>query len=94
MNVSELGDHFEVAEYQPDKQGNATVELINGTIRVRIPYFFHSTGGTASALTMVDGEATAQQLTDLKTILAAVLQATNTGIETTYGWTKYIDPSP
>ena len=92
MIVSELDDLFEIAEYQLDKSGRASVELVNGTLLVRIPYWFHSTAGTTSPKVMVSGEATVQQLAGLKTILVAILQATNAAIENQHGWTKYVEP--
>ena len=92
MNVSGLDELFEIEQYQFDKTGRATVELANGTLRIRIPYWFHSAAGAVSPKVMVDGEATAQQLSDLKDILVDILQATNTAIETEHGWTKYVEP--
>ncbi len=92
MIVSNLDDLFEIAQYRPDKMGRATVGLVDGNVLLRIPYRFRSVVEMESAEIMVDGEATAQQLTDLKTILGSILQATNNEIETQHGWTRYIEP--
>jgi len=92
MIVSQLDELFEIAEYQVDIRGRATVELVAGTVRVRIPYQFRSQADTESPIVMVVGEATSQQLSDLKILLRAILQATNEAIESQHGWTKYVEP--
>ncbi len=91
MQISQLDEHFTVTQYQPDKSGLAAVRLDNGSIRICIPYNFHSEDGTVSATKNVDALATPQQLTDIKSILVAVLQATNAEIENVHGWTKYVE---
>ena len=93
MNVSGLDELFEIEQYQFDKGGRASVELMNGTLLIRIPYWFHSTAGAVSPKIMVTGEATASQLSDLKAILVDILQTTNALIESEHGWTKYIAPT-
>jgi hypothetical protein len=91
MNISQLDEHFEVQQYEPNKAGYAVLYLEGGTVAVRIPYNFYVADGSVKKL-KVDGVATAQQLTDLYTALAAVLQATNAGIEAEHGWTRYVEP--
>ena len=89
MDVSDLDEHFTIAEYQPLKGGSAIVRLVNGTLQVTIPYRFHSEDGENMFDAGVDGEMTSQQEDDLKDILADVLTATNAAIEAEHGWTKY-----
>lgn len=91
MQISQLGEHFTVAQYQPDKSGRATVRLVNGQVAIRIPYNFHSEDGTVSATKNVDAIVTPQQLTDIEAILVDVLQATNAEIESVQGWIKYVE---
>ena len=91
MGFGSLDELFEVTQYQVDKNGRATVELVNGELRIRIPYWFHSVAGAVSPKVMVEGEATAQQLTEIKQRLVAILQATNALIESEHGWTKYVE---
>lgn len=92
MNVSDLDDLFEIAEYQPYIDGRATIELDDSSVRIRLPYRFRSSIGTTSPTVMVIAEATAQQLTNARAFLVAIVQATNAAIETQHGWTKYIEP--
>ena len=92
MNVGGLDELFEIEQYWPDKSGRATVELVNGVIRIRIPYHFLSVAGASSPTVMVDAEATEAQLNGIKQVLAQILQATNQAIETEHGWTKYVEP--
>lgn len=93
IGVPDLGNRLEVAEYRPDKDGQATVRLVNGILEITIPYQFYAVSGSSTPIVNVIGEATVQQLADLKTILVAILQATNAEIESQHGWTKYVEPA-
>lgn len=91
MNVNQLDELFKIAEYQPNKAGQAIITLVDGTIKLRIPYYFRTADGSVTPEVLVTGEATAQQLQDLKQFLITILQATNVSIESEHGWTKYYD---
>lgn len=91
MLVSQLDERFEVVSYAPNRGGRAEITLVEGQIKLRIPYTFYTDLGTESPSIAVNGEATQQQLDDLRSILANVLQATNDEIESQHGWTRYVD---
>jgi hypothetical protein len=86
MKVSDLPNRFTIAEYCPSLTGEATLRLVNGSIRVRLPYHFIYADGSVSDEILVDAEATEQQLAALLAGIAALLQATNEQIEA-LGWT-------
>ena len=94
MLVTNLDNLFNIVAYAVDRDGRATVELVDGTVKLRIPYHFKSSLGVESPVVMVRAEATQQQLDDLKAVLAAVLQATNAAIEAEHGWEKYVHGEP
>lgn len=89
MQVSQLDDHFEVTQYRL-RGRSASVALENGTISVQARYdFFNADGHQSGTSVRVSMVVTPQQNTDLKTILGAVLLATNAEIEAATGWTQY-----
>ena len=92
MDVPGLGEFFDIVCYRPDVTGRATVELVGGQVRLRIPYRFYGQQlGQVGAVMMVDAIVTPEQLSAIRTTIVAILQATNTEIETVHGWERYED---
>lgn len=90
MDISGLNEFFDIAHYRPDKAGRATVELVGGEIRLRIPYRFYSQRlAQVNPTMMIDAVVTEQQLSGIKTVMVAILQATNAEIEDVCGWERY-----
>lgn len=95
MEITQLDSHFEITQYQL-RGRTARLQLADGIITVQALYTFHNTVGTqVGTITALNMAVTPEQSDDLKAILADVLSATNTEIETQTGWTQLVEePEP
>ena len=88
MNPADVITKYTLSKYDPDKDGIAQMRLVNGTLEIKMTYYFHTDDGSITPAEKVTMVATAQQLADLKTILVAMYQATNAEFDS-LGLTKY-----
>ena len=89
MQITQLDEFFDVAHYRLQAQ-SAMVELVESDMVVKAQYvFLNASGQQKGPVVNIDMVVTQAQSDGIKGVLAAVLQATNTAIETETGWTKY-----
>lgn len=91
LTADQVDERLQVAQYRPDKDATGGLRLVNGEVIVWAPYEFYTVDDAqVNAQIQVKLEATSQQLTDLKQILAAMLSATNAVFDAN-GWTRYVE---
>lgn len=90
MQISQLDEFFEIAYYKLHER-SVVVKLVDDSIEVHAQYrFYNVSNHRAGPIVQLEMVVTQQQGDDLKAILADILQATNTAIETETGWTPYV----